>query len=933
MIRSLTRLAPGATLLALLTVNLSGLRAEEVYLVRDVGQLTITEGELPREPQDRGTRFIPGRGDALRQASQPRAMLDGAGEVYLDREDNGGAWVMPLDGLNPSDTLAIRLPEPRDEVAGTLYVPKPGDNAEGMTIVRFKIDGKPGDAAAKAAFERAKARHYRRLLDRDIPGAAWFRHQLRGTGVELRDRNPRFPTRGSTLEETYGLFSGGRAIRENLQLDRPIQERPGANAAPKPEMVPIDGIRGITVAEMDWTARLAGKEPAIDPLAASIPADQHALFIPSLKAASDLLTLYRRWGSIPALQLVASRAQDEGVQAFYERQLGLSLADLSKLADLQTIRGLAATGSDPYLPGGTDLAILFETEKPEPLLDLLRERLSRLEKVEPVAGEVGGVPFFGANRADRRVSAYVASIGNVVVLTNSPAQLERVVATAQGKAESLAKLPEYRFFRDRYARGEGDESAFLVLSDATIRRWCGPKWRIGTSRRLRAAAYLSEIQAANLKSLADETNPSPEGLTPPAGAIDLGELHWVPDGVASSTYGTLEFQTPILELDLDEVTQDEAQAYERWRDGYQRNWRGVFDPIALRISAPGGRLAADVTVMPLILASDYQFLADLVGKASIPPGAGDPHPEALLHAVMALDVKSQTMGGAGDTLNTIADLPGKVGLSWLGPAVAAYVDEDKFWADLATAEDPRAFFAREWPRMPFAVHAEVSDPAKLALFLGAMRAYAERTSPDLLDWTPLKHGERSYVRISARGQNGLLGSETLPLRLYYATTPKGFTVSLNEDVIKRFLDRQGPASGRPKPEPWLGESLALRARRKGLDVLGGAGRDEFRTQRQLQCWGNLPILNEWKRLFPDQDPVAVHERAWGVRLVCPGGGDYVWNDRWRTMESTAYGHPGEPRPGPAEIEPLAGVGAVDFGVSLKDGGLRGKVEVEMRPEP
>ena len=77
---------------------------------------------------------------------------------------------------------------------------------------------------------------------------------------------------------------------------------------------------------------------------------------------------------------------------------------------------------------------------------------------------------------------------------------------------------------------------------------------------------------------------------------------------------------------------------------------------------------------------------------------------------------------------------------------------------------------------------------------------------------------------------------------------------------------------------------------------------------QLRSWSNLPILNEWKRLFPNEDPVKVHERLWHVTLICPGGGKYVWNDQWHTMESTVYGHPGQPKTGPKApplLEPVS----------------------------
>ena len=68
---------------------------------------------------------------------------------------------------------------------------------------------------------------------------------------------------------------------------------------------------------------------------------------------------------------------------------------------------------------------------------------------------------------------------------------------------------------------------------------------------------------------------------------------------------------------------------------------------------------------------------------------------------------------------------------------------------------------------------------------------------------------------------------------------------------------------------------------------------------QRLSWANIPILNEWKRLFPDRDPLDAHEQLWHVRLLDPAGGDYKWNDEWQTMESTTHGHPAQPKPGPA----------------------------------
>lgn len=97
--------------------------------------------------------------------------------------------------------------------------------------------------------------------------------------VGQRETEGRPPGRrggGSDLRDTYALFSGGRAVSENLQLDRVLRR---ADETEEPS-VDIDELEGITVTEIDWTSLTEGLDPEKDPLAGLIPADQHALFFP-----------------------------------------------------------------------------------------------------------------------------------------------------------------------------------------------------------------------------------------------------------------------------------------------------------------------------------------------------------------------------------------------------------------------------------------------------------------------------------------------------------------------------------------------------------------------------------------------------------------------------------------------------------------------------
>jgi hypothetical protein len=143
------------------------------------------------------------------------------------------------------------------------------------------------------------------------------------------------------------------------------------------------------------------------------------------------------------------------------------------------------------------------------------------------------------------------------------------------------------------------------------------------------------------------------------------------DGVQSSTIGDLAFMTPISELKFNEVTKSEAEAYQRWRDGYQTNWRWAFDPIALRLSISNDRLASDVTVMPLIAGSEYGQLLAVSRGASISPSAGDRH-DALLQLIISINTKSTPLQSAGGLVGLIAlGMSQAFGLTWADAVGAA----------------------------------------------------------------------------------------------------------------------------------------------------------------------------------------------------------------------------------------------------------------------
>jgi hypothetical protein len=908
--------------------------AEDAFYNLSVQQLKLTDGTLPEAPAQ-FDRVAMQRWPAM----QPYAVLDVPGEVYFETSQN--AWTPWTDRGTwgaANGFIAVRAERGR-AVAGRLFVPKSDFN--GMVALQFSVDPSAAKDEDRAAFLRAKAGYYEGLLARGLPGGAWFRHESRLARSALDPDDKRledqgrqaFINRRGDFDDTFALFSGGRAVSENLQLDRALLPTKAGD-----ETVELSTLAGITVKEIDWTTFIKDLHPKTDPLAALVPADQHAVLFPSFAALLDVADEFERHGT-PVFRLLDARAEDEQIKARYERQLGLSLSMLARLLGPAIVESVAITGSDPYFFAGTDVAVLFETKRPDALKSLLAAKITlaaHAEKdVEPVKGQAAGVAYAGFRTADRRVSSYLARFDRAVVVTNSLTQLERLAETASGKTPALASLDEYTFFRGRYPRGDEEESALVLLSDATIRRWCGPQWRIADSRRTREAAVIGQLQADFLDQLVAGKAESGAIHTelPLAG---VGELRLAATGVRSSALGTLEFLTPIVELPHERVSKAEADAYIRWRDGYQNNWRWSFDPIALRLGVHDRKLSADLTVMPLIWGSDYRELAGVAQGAEIKSSSGDPH-ETLAHLVLAFNVKSPNVQrGANFAVSMLQVNP----LDWLGSSLAVYAEDDEFWGELASLDDPTTaeeLVSHNMGRLPVALYCEVSNPLKLTAFLTALRGLIEQTAPRMVVWETRTHRDEPYVKVSVseRAKAELPPTLNDPA-VYYAFSSAGLIVTPNEPLLQRYLDRQiarrtAKSEGKEPPpaaRPWLGSSLCAQFDRKLLEMLGALTAGDYRATMQLRSWGNLPILNEWHRRYPDHDPVELHAKFWQTRLVCPGGGTYVWNDEWQTMESTTYGHPGEPKPGPAVTELLQMIRGVNLGLSFEDQGLRAKAEVE-----
>ncbi len=763
--------------------------------------------------------------------------------------------------------------------------------ADEVKTFRFSIPDGSAKVITEDDFLKARRNWAERRSRDGVPGKPWFNHQSdHGEAAS----QPGF--RNVDVADTFDIFSGGRAIADNLALNRDLILAADKDGG----MVRIDAIEGVTVKAIDWSDHLPKEPVIIDSLAMSIPEDQHALFAPSLHG---LLKLMKRSEAelTPLVGMASSESSYRGLMTRYRQQLGLDLTDAA--ARLLPVKSVAVTGGDLYFATGTDVAILMEAGNAAALLKALELAVTSKAGVKPQRHRDGKLEYLSFVVPDKGISSHLCQIGDLVLVTNSMAQVRRITEVADKRAPALGKSEEFKVFRHRYPKA--DEHAFIFLSDAAIRRWAGPVTRIGASRRNRALAALNELTCRTITGNEEDL----QEYAPLLGRVVISEGRAV-----SEQYGTAEFLTPISELALGEVSQTEKQAYERWREGYESGWTQVFDPIAIQLKMTGDSVDVDLTVLPLNVNSDIREVMDLAGKAKLSPRARIRPEHSILHLACAIDSKSEFFQQFDQQLvQMMPELKIKP-LSWVGESVSIDLIDSLFWEGLGESG-----LFEQAGNLPLVARVEVKSKIKLGLFLTAMRTLMQTSAPDTFEWINRKYGDRSYVVIAEQAEDDFGES----VEICYAIVGKALLITLSERNLKKAMDLEQMELTDEQIETLpKADSLMIDVDPAMFDVIDRIDMGSSAASRMAQLsWNAIHILNEWRRLYPDRDPAVVHQSLFGVSINCPGGKGYRWNAEHLTMESVVFGHRGAPRE-PEKKQGLLKYDRMHSGMDFIEDGLR-----------
>ena len=181
-------------------------------------------------------------------------------------------------------------------------------------------------------------------------------------------------------------------------------------------------------------------------------------------------------------------------------------------------------------------------------------------------------------------------------------------------------------------------------------------------------------------------------------------------------------------------------------------------------------------------------------------------------------------------------------------------------------------------------------------------------------------------------------------KFYYITLPDGFTLSGNESVIQRTIDRyigrkknaakaidsehpDEPLAEAPDPSKPLRPQIAMNVTGIGAETMAQTNYRSGLYRTHQIVWSNLPILNYLRQRYPERDPSDVYRQMFGQKLIEPTGGQYVWNNSRSTYVSSHHGYHLEQKAGPILEHRFGANDEVNTTLSFQDGGLRATLKV------
>ncbi len=764
--------------------------------------------------------------------------------------------------------------------------------------------------------------HFLELL-RYYPGNTFLEYVLLQSEARYGVQPPRLPqkvgdVKASTGKSLYQAFSGSLALQQTLQRQVLTDGVRVGDHNTHIRLVPLPQLNSLPYEELLAKAKEAGKEPTPSPMARLIPQDYYLATFQQYASLKQLFELSSRWGD-SLLRLWRVDAQDNRLLEKLEEQLCLEHAGLGELGADGTIGLVGVTGADPFFHEGTDVTLILKLHNPDAYQAAALGWLDTAKQEHPDLEERAfvyrGLEILARYTGDRSVSAFSLRHGDYAVYSNSPRAIRRIAYCLTNGEPSLFKALDYRYVTTLLPPSDEPEDGYFYGSEAFLKRMIGPSLKISEKRRLQCFNNLIMLNNASLffrmehgrspqslSELAQGGYIQPDRLTcPHGGAYALDPSR---DTCSCSAHNRLRYLTPNAELEVLQVSQQERDAYQVYRQAYQQVWQGAFDPIALRFHA-GQRVKLEACILPLPELSLYRDLRDAVADQAKSVSTAGIAPSAVVSLGAVINQEQvasflRTLPGLPEALE--AD-PTLTDLSWLGERIFFHLCD----ADTILEIDPLRL--RPLSNLPLPTNVGVKEQAIASAIVYALNlpVYVtidikdQRKAARLLEllsskaflnqgrFITLPAGLDAYRLPEYKGHSWYVLTYqfyALKVRLHVALLGNQLVAATKPGTLREVIDARREDEGTTREA-----HLLLRLNRNGLNQFRDSLQLYWEEKAREACHGNIISIDTLANLY-DTPPGQINRLAltkYGVTYHCPDGGTYGWNDR-RAVVCSVHGN-------------------------------------------
>jgi hypothetical protein len=779
-----------------------------------------------------------------------------------------------------------------------------------------------GPESIYQAWARQQNAHLLDLLQ-FYPEDSFLEYVLLQSRMRYGVETPRLPGPATTPADAegllYSLFSGGVAVQQSLQRQVLTGKPSKGDLNVHISKLQAPDIRSLPYEELLEKSRKAGKGDAHpNDLAKLVPDDHYLLSFRTFEPLGELHDLSASWGD-QLLRIFRVSAQDNRLQEKLESQLGLDRAGLTELSKTDVIGDVAITGSDPFFHEGTDIAVLLQLKKPaafEQAAGAWAARASRQPGVEERTFNYRGQKIVARFSPDRVVSSFVVRLGDVAVYSNSHRAVRRVIDCLTGHAPRLFDALDYRYVTTLLPPDEKDpRSGYFYASEAFQKRIIGPAFKISEKRRSLCYNNLVMLNNASL-FYRMEQGKSPASLTeliegryidpdrlvcPHGGAYTIDAER---DTCSCSLHNRLRYLTPNAELQVLQVSLQEQQEYDRYKQMYRAFWQGVFDPVAVRFHT-GRRVKMEVCVLPFANGGLYEDLRRWVADKpmEIPTAQIVPSAVASFGAVVGrkeVGAFLRQLPGVPEALETDPTL---TDLSWLGDRVFFHLCDDDTVLEIDPLKlrpiqglplnvgvgDQLTATALVYASvLPSYVTIDVEDRDKAARLLELLSTkvvlkksnfFGMQTALDAYRLPDYKGHARHVLTYQIHA---------LKVRLHVALVGNRLVAATRPGTLREVIDAAEAKGVEKAPTA----HTMLRLNRKGLDRLREPLQLYWEERSRSACHYNIMSVQTLSRLYdaPLEKVNRLADAKYGVTYFCPDGGTYGWNDRGGQVACNVHGN-------------------------------------------